>query len=221
MVSITSLHSSYTSRSNTSIVAGRAYEYQLIKSLHAFPYGNGTPNFGSVYICSGIHLPPFHHHGSFLVVIDSSLKLGLKFELDRLKQDLEDDGWQTQVIYVQKNEKVQQIKSKIKSWPSGRKDIHQAISLSGWIPVPYSEDIASEGYHSDHRRAWLCDGYYTDLDGSWTDSLVNNTNAPASWNDNKPIDGKFDRIRIPAPVKRQVAGSIFQTRTGFKKLKSS
>lgn len=215
MDSMVSVSASSTSWSDSSVVAGRAYEYQIIKSLPRFPYGNGQPNYGAGYIFSAIDLPPVHRRGSCLVVIDSSLKQGLQFEIDRLRQDLEEDGWHAQLIYVQKNESVQQVKSRIKSWSSARKDIHQALFLLGRIPVPYSGDIVPDGHHADHKGAWPCDGYYADLDGIWTDSLVNNTSAPGSRNDNKPNDGKFDQNRIPAPVRLQVGRVDFSNMSKF------
>ena len=95
---------------------GVEYEYQVIKSLPAFPYGNGKPNFGTGYLSSGIKKPAVHYRGSVLVVIDSTYKSLLAPEILRLLQDLEEDGWQSFSLYVDRNDKVTNVKSKIKTW---------------------------------------------------------------------------------------------------------
>ncbi|HOJ90257.1 MAG TPA: hypothetical protein PLH86_04115, partial [Saprospiraceae bacterium] len=59
-----------TSWIDTSVQSGIGYEYQILKSLPAFPYGDGTRNFGSGYIYSGKKVPPTHHRGTCLVLIE-------------------------------------------------------------------------------------------------------------------------------------------------------
>ena len=69
---------------------------------------------------------------------------------------------------------------------------NHSLFLLGHVPVPYSGNINPDG-HPDHQGAWPADGYYADMDGTWTDISVNNTVATGTRNDNVPGDGKFDQ----------------------------
>ncbi|MBK8556833.1 MAG: SprB repeat-containing protein [Lewinellaceae bacterium] len=199
---------------DTSVVAGMGYEYQVLKSLPAFPYGNGTPNFGAGYIYSAIQLPPTHHRGACLVVIDSTFKQALAPEIARLLADIQADGWQGQAIYIDRNDLVPTVKAYIKSWAETHPDNNQCLLLFGRVPVPYAGFIAPDG-HDDHRGAWPCDGFYANLDGTWTDQTINVTSPPGTRNDNVPGDGKFDNSVFPTPIKLQVGRVDFSNMTKF------
>ncbi|MBL7828931.1 MAG: hypothetical protein JNJ57_20010 [Saprospiraceae bacterium] len=202
-----------TSWTDTGVVAGIGYEYQVLKSLPEFPYGNGTPNFGAGYIYAGIHLPPTHHRGACLVVIDSTFKQTLALEITRLLADIQADGWQTEALYIHRNDAVPTVKTHIKTWAETHPAINRTVFLLGRVPVPYSGVIAPDG-HDDHRGAWPCDGFYANLDGIWTDQTVN-VNLPGTRNDNVPGDGKFDNSTFPTPIKLQVGRVDFANMTKF------
>ena len=87
-------------------------------------------------------MPPVHHYGSCLVVIDSTYKNTLATELLRLITDLEGDGWYAHTIYVDKNDSVQTVKSYIRAWAEANPDAHQAVFLFGRVPVPYSGAVS-------------------------------------------------------------------------------
>src|SRR5262249_9690635 len=55
-----------------------------------------------------------------------------------------------------------------------------------------------------HRGAWACDGFYGDMDGTWTDHSVDDTAASEARTRNVPGDGKFDQSSFPAPLKLMV-----------------
>lgn len=198
--SLTYLPSNSTSWVDTTVQTGQAYEYQILKSLPAFPYGNGTPNFGSGYIYSGLKVGVQHHRGACLVVIERSIISGLSFEISRFLDDLRHDGWDYDTISVDRNDSVTFVKKSILKWQQKSSVGHQALFLLGRVPVPYSGDIATDGHHSDHRGAWPCDGYYGTIDELWTDQIVNNRTAASSRNYNVPGDGKFDNNVIPSKV---------------------
>jgi hypothetical protein len=203
-----------TTWTDASAVAGIGYEYQVRKSLPAFPYGNGTPNFGAGYIYAGIQVPPTHHRGVCLVVIDSTFKQTLAPEIARLLADIQADGWQTQALYIDRNDPVPTVKAYIKSWAATHPDNNQTLFLFGRVPVPYAGHIAPDG-HDEHRGAWPCDGFYANLDGIWTDQTVNVTFPPGTRNDNIPGDGKFDNSVFPTPIKLQVGRVDFSNMTKF------
>ncbi|MBL7798147.1 MAG: hypothetical protein JNJ90_16765 [Saprospiraceae bacterium] len=199
---------------DTTVAVGIGYEYQVIKSLPAFPYGNGTPNFGAGYLYSGIKVLPTHHRGACLVVVDSTFKYSLAPEIARLLSDIQADGWNARAIYVNRNDAVTSVKSYIKSWSETHPDKQQAVFLLGRIPVPYSGEIAPDGHHNDHRGAWPSDGYYAELEGVWADQTVN-INSPGSRQDNVPGDGKFDNNVFPAPLKLQLGRVDFANMSKF------
>jgi len=203
-----------TSWEDTSVVIGMGYEYQVIKSLPAFPYPNGVPNFGTGYIYSGIKLSATHHRGSCLVVVDSTFRQSLASEISRLLSDIEADGWRADALYVSRNDSVTGVKRQINSWAKSHPAVQQTLFLLGRVPVPYSGEIAPDGHHNDHRGAWPCDGYYADLDGIWTDQTVN-INGPGFRHDNRPGDGKFDQNVFPSPLELQVGRVDFANMSLF------
>ncbi|MFN0213762.1 MAG: hypothetical protein ACKVT2_05860 [Saprospiraceae bacterium] len=212
--SLVALGPGTTSWVDTSVSIGIGYEYQVIKSLPAFPYGNGMPNFGAGYVYSGIKVPPTHHRGACLVVVDSTFKYTLATEISRLLIDIEGDGWLVQILYIDRNDPVPTVKSYIKSWSETNPDKQQSVFLFGRVPVPYSGEMAPDGHHNDHRGAWPSDGYYAELEGVWTDQTVN-INSPGTRHDNVPGDGKFDNIVFPAPLKLQLGRVDFANMSKF------
>lgn len=204
-----------TSWIDTNVHQGIAYEYQILKSLPAFPYGDGSANFGAGYIYAGNKIPPKHQSGACLMVIDQSFKYTLAFEISRLLDDLQSDGWVADTIFVNRNDSVFQVKKRILDWANKNPNIHQALFLFGRIPVPYSGEIAPDGHHSDHRGSWPCDGFYGTIDGLWTDQIVKTTAAASSRNDNVPGDGKFDNNIYPAKVHLQIGRVDFSNMNKF------
>lgn len=213
--SLAVLGSGSTTWSDSTVSPEKGYEYQVIKSLPAFPYGDGSANSGAGYIYAGIKIPPTHFSGICLIVVDDTYKNLLTAEINRLQDDLEADGWKPQVIFVNRKDSVSIVKSRIKSWAISNPADNQALFLLGRVPVPYSGEIAPDGHHSDHRGAWPCDGYYADLDGLWTDQTVNISSAASSRNYNKPGDGKFDQNVIPSSVRLQVGRVDFSNMSKF------
>jgi hypothetical protein len=66
-----------------------------------------------------------------------------------------------------------------------------------------SGNICPDG-HPDHYGAWPSDGYYADLDGSWTDVSVNNSASGKDKNQQYSADGKFDQSTFPTSVDLQM-----------------
>ncbi|MFO1498468.1 MAG: hypothetical protein U1G07_08770 [Verrucomicrobiota bacterium] len=58
--------------------------------------------------------------------------------------------------------------------------------------------------HVSHLGAWPADVFYGDMEGLWTDELVNERSAEDPRNFNVPGDGKFDQTQIPGLVSLQV-----------------
>jgi hypothetical protein len=52
--------------------------------------------------------------------------------------------------------------------------------------------------------AWSADGFYGDMDGTWTDTSVTNTSSSETRIHNVPGDGKLDQNTIPSPLELAV-----------------
>ncbi len=199
-----------TSWVDTNVVVGEAYEYRIAKNLAG--YGSG---FSNGYIYAGIEVPATHYRGACLVVIDSTFKTSLAAEISTLVSDIQLDGWRVQTLYVDRNDPVPTVKNNIKSWANGETADNKTLFLLGHVPVPYSGYIAPDGHVPDHQGAWPCDGYYGELDGTWTDQSVNTEVPNDPRNDNIPGDGKFDQSTFPSKVELQVGRVDFANMPAF------
>ena len=192
----TLLPGSTTSFIDTNVTVGLRYEYKVVKSApHYTGYG---------YLFAGIEVPLTEDRGRLLLVIDRTYANELAPELARLEQDLVGDGWGVTRIDVNRTDSVNQVKGLIKKEYKADPENVRALFLFGHVPVPYSGNIVPDGHMPDHQGAWPSDGFYGDMDGTWTDSSVNITSAADARTRNVPGDGKFDQSTFPAPVKLMV-----------------
>src|ERR1043166_4967337 len=185
-----------TSYTDNSVSIGAAYEYQIVKVTSQYT--------GYGYIYSGINVPLNDNRGKLLLVVDSTYAAALSTELARLQQDIAGDGWTVTRLDVGRNDSVLSVKNAIKAQYNADPANVKAVFLFGHVPVPYSGDIVPDGHVPDHQGAWPCDGFYGDMDGTWTDTTVNDTVATDARNRNVPGDGKFDQSIFPAPIKLMV-----------------
>ncbi len=112
-------------------------------------------------------------------------------------QVLENEMWNTRLEYINIDMSVTEVKQIILDDYAERGI--SSVLLVGHIPVPYSGNAGIDG-HSNHIGAWVCDGFYGDIDGIWTDQVVNNTSAARPENHNIPGDGKYDQSIFPSKV---------------------
>ncbi|PWU18631.1 MAG: hypothetical protein C5B50_08580 [Verrucomicrobia bacterium] len=190
------LPGSTTSWTDKKIKPGTAYEYQVVKHTERF--------LGYGYIYSGINVPMSEHRGTLLLVVDRTHAAELALELARLQQDLVGDGWSVIRFEVSPTDSVARVKSLIKARHFADPANVNCVFLFGHVPVPYSGNIVPDGHFPAHQGAWPCDGYYGDMDGVWTDCLVNQSTAEDPRNRNVPGDGKFDQSTFPARIKLMV-----------------
>src|SRR5947208_12604142 len=109
------------------------------------------------------------------------------------------DGWTVLRREVTRTERVLTVKGFITAVYNADAANVKALFLFGHVPVPYSGDIVPDGHMPDHVGAWPCDGFYGDMDGTWTDNAVNDSSASEARTRNVPGDGKFDQSTFPAP----------------------
>ena len=190
---VANVNGSTTSWADSNVTAGSAYEYQILAAC------NGYTATG--YIYAGVNANLIESRGKVLLVVDNTYATQLASELTRLQQDLVGDGWTVVRKDFARNTPPPTIKSAIKSeYNNGGL---RSVLILGHIAVAYSGEFNPDG-HPDHRGAWASDSYYGDMDGTWTDSSVNNSGAEKPWNHNVPGDGKFDQSTIPSDLEIEV-----------------
>jgi hypothetical protein len=123
-------------------------------------------------------------------------------ELGQLESDMKADGWTVIRHDLAASTAVTSVRSTIQSDYNADPSNVKAVYIVGHIKAPYSGNINPDG-HATHLGAWPCDGYYGELNGTWTDNSVNSTGG-YPLNVNVPGDGKFDQSDYPSALELQV-----------------
>ncbi|MBL9156454.1 MAG: fibronectin type III domain-containing protein [Verrucomicrobiales bacterium] len=197
-VKLADLTTTQTSYVDATALPNVEYEYWMERNLTGL-----TPNVAMGYLSAGVKVAEVHSRGKLLLVIDDTMVAPLAPEIAQLKLDLAADGWTVVPITAPRSGTAISTKALIVSAYNADPANVKAVFLLGYVPVPYSGNQAPDG-HGDHVGAWPADGYYGDMDGTWTDTTVNNTTASRAQNDNIPGDGKFDQTSFPSLVELQV-----------------
>ncbi len=191
-----SLPAGSTTYTDSDVVWGNAYEYQVQKSP--------APTFGGTgYIFVGLDAPIIESRGTMVLMVDNTYANELASGLFRLQQDLVGDGWSVIRHDVSRTSTPPQIKGLIQAdYAADPKNV-KSVFLFGHVPVAYSGSLNPDG-HPEHLGAWPADVYYGDMDNDWTDSSVYSTSGARNENHNVPGDGKFDQSTLPSDVELQV-----------------
>lgn len=182
---------------DSDVELSRAYEYKVEADRPGL-----NPGTAYGYLYSGVQLLAVDARGGVILVVDSTFSRTLAVEIEQLEMDMVGDGWQVFRLDVDRNDTPTSIRTKIQQLAAANDDII-AVYLLGHVPVAYSGEIAPDG-HPDHVGAWPTDAYYGDLDGNWTDQVINNASASREANRNIPGDGKFDQSLFPSPIDLEV-----------------
>lgn len=175
---------------DTDIEEGELYEYRMIKQT--------GDSLGYAYLFSGVDYIPPQKKGDILLLIDSIAVDVVEEKLTEYINILISEGWKTNLVLVEEDASVQDIKSLIVEYYS-RLDALNTVVLLGNIAVPHSGNINPDA-HNNHKGAWPADLYYGDIDGIWTDETVNNTSSVYPRLHNIPGDGNFDQAFIPSDI---------------------
>lgn len=181
-----------TSYSDTTALAGVEYEYWMQRTFTGI-----SPSIAMGYLSAGVKVPMVDARGTLLLLIDDTMTAPLAPEIAQLQQDLAADGWTVQTITAPRAGTVPATKALIQSAYNADPANVKMVYLLGHVPVPYSGVIVPDG-HGNHVGAWPADGYYGDMDGTWTDTTANNITASDPRNQNIPGDGKFDQSTLPS-----------------------
>ncbi len=216
-----------TSWTDTVVAVGQAYEYRVQRTttIMAYPASWGrkmlTPLTSYGYVYAGIDMPSVDHRGTVILIVDKTIAGPCSAELALLQEDIIGDGWSV-IRHDVARGTVNIDKGPGAYEPTGAPAVKQlivndyqqnpgdvkSVLLFGHVPVPYSGNFSPAGHADGHRGAMPADVYYGDVDGVWTDNVVNAEIADAksyyftSWN--VPGDGKFDQSWIPSDVELEV-----------------
>lgn len=194
---LATLNATDTFYKDANVKVGETFEYQVIKSVKSDAY------FGYGYIYAGIKKPFDYNRGKVLLLIDSSVQKSLPAEVERLKWDMRGDGWVVISQIISPNASVVSVRNLIrKEYDKDRKNL-KSLFLLGHIPIPYSGTFAIDG-HDNHEGAWPADVIYGDVDGVYTDNIVDITTAKEARNYNVPGDGKYDADVLTSDLELQV-----------------
>jgi hypothetical protein len=192
---LSTLPSNATNFTDSAVIVGQAYEYQLFKTNSTYA--------GYGYLQAGIELPLVDSRGKIVLVLSQMVATDLTAELQQLEQDLVGDGWTVLRHDVNPIDSPASVKQLIKTDYDADPANVRALFLLGAIPIPYSGDVAPDG-HPNHQGAWPADVYYGELHKQWTDLSVTSTNAERARNWNLPGDGRFDQGAPPGEVNLQI-----------------
>jgi hypothetical protein len=202
LTSITNNAGSATRYQDASISSNTEYEYKVIRT--------SPGKVASGYIASGFNVTPDvlignadHYMGKIILVTWEGIADDLSLELATLRSDLQADGWVVLEHNLDGTESVADVHAQIVADYNNDPSHVKAVYLLGHVPVPHSGNMAPDG-HGDHWGAWPCDGYYGEMNGTWTDNTVNVTSSQNTRNYNVPGDGKFDQNIFPSAVELQV-----------------
>jgi hypothetical protein len=175
-----------TTFEDTTVEKGKTYEYQIQRS--------GTSSSGVSFVLSGIEVPFTDDPGVVALVVDQSMKS--LSQLDRLRDDLIAEGWEVERVEVDPMGKPADVRAKLQDLRAKHKERLRAAFLLGGVPRAFSGALNPDG-HPDHLGAWPADGYYGDLDGTWTDDA---DLGGAGTHVNNKGDGKFDPTTLPSDL---------------------
>ncbi len=192
--------STYT---DTGIEEGIAYEYAIEKTLikdSLYAYG---------FAAAGWKVGIGNAYGHMLLLVDQQVHTALKSEIDRLAQDLWNEGWFVQIKDAPRAPKfdtaaIRATKKLVRDWYETTNYEPAYMFIIGRVPVPYSgmvyggQILTGPDGHGEHAGAWAADSYYACMadDEAWTDTA---TIKAGVYPDNKnlPGDGRYDNLMVP------------------------
>ncbi|MDB5325770.1 MAG: hypothetical protein JWM57_1339 [Phycisphaerales bacterium] len=182
-----------TSFADSSTV-GTTYEYRVDRQLNS--------QVATGYIASGIDLPLVEDRGKLILLVDNRFVTSLQSELATLYQDLVGDGWTVIRHDVDPNASATSMHDLIHSDYLADPTRVKQVYLFGHVRVPQAGNLLGPDGHFERAGAWPADGYYGDMNGTWTD-----VNGPGPFNggySNQIGDGKFDQDVFAGDLKPEL-----------------
>jgi hypothetical protein len=150
-----------TSYTDSSVVPGATYEYQIRKQSTVGYIGYG-------YIFTGIEAPFVEQRGKVILVVADNQVVALSNELARLESDLVGDGWQVVRHVTATNAAPSTVRSWIIADYNADPTNVKAVFLLGHVPVHRTGNL---NYDTHGSRPMPADAYYADVNGNWSGSV--------------------------------------------------
>lgn len=192
---IASLSSSTTSYTDNTVSANQLYEYKLVG-----PRSSGYDAFG--YVATGIELSEITDRGLLVMIIDSQLDDSLQLEIDQYRRDVMGDGYDFLLKEFDTSSTAQVLKDTIQAMYNRNSDM-STVFLVGALPYYYTGAISPDG-HANHHGAWPSDMIYGDVNGTYSDAVVNYTNTTDARHTNNTSDTKSDQSYLASDVDLQI-----------------
>lgn len=197
---------SVTNYTDNTVVVDSAYEYKVIIGgfiTTSCISGFSTQTVSSGYIYAGLKAPAIHNRGTLILLVEDNLSNLCSSEINTLMDDIRGDGWQILRHDFPTSASDVSIKTAIVNDYTSNSNVKSVLIL-GHLAVPYSGKVKPDA-HPEHEGAWPADVFYGDMDGIWTDSIINVTTGTYSANHNVPGDGKWDQSQIASKIELQVS----------------
>ncbi|HUS37470.1 MAG TPA: hypothetical protein VM680_19135 [Verrucomicrobiae bacterium] len=198
---------SETGWTDSNVAASQRYEYRIIKETN-------DGYLGHAYLAAGIRASMLEDTGKVLLLVRDNIAGAIGGELEQFRKDLIAEGWEVLRQDISGGATPPQVRAAIQAVYNNTGGSLRQVILVGHIAVAYSGNIMPDG-HANHKGAWPADGYYADVNGTWTDSSVNTKTAERESNWNVPGDGKFDQGEYPAELKLAVGRIDFSDMTCY------
>jgi hypothetical protein len=157
---LTNLPGSPTNYTDTNVVVGGTYEYQIIKQT--------VPGYtGYGYIFAGIEAPLTEARGKLILIVANTYANDLSNELARLENDLTGDGWTVIRHDVSSADTPASVRNLIISDYFNDTNNVNTVFLFGHVPVFHSGNINYDGHLA---RPMPADAFYGDVSGDWSTS---------------------------------------------------
>lgn len=186
------------------ISTGVLYEYKIFRP--AFDAYDDSASFMPV----SIDAPLEDERGILLFVVDKSMTNALAGEIRRIEMDIAADGWTVQRMNYDRDGTGSHTNLRaliVQAYNDHPSEV-KALYLFGHLPVTMSGYMAPDGHDNE---AHATDGYYADMDGTWTDS----GNYEAG--ENEPGDGRFDQSYYPDDIELMVGRVDMANMTAYYK----
>lgn len=184
---IAAFDGSVSNYTDTSVVIGDTYEYQIFKQSTL-----GYTGYG--YIFSGIQAPLVENRGTVVLVVATNSTAALGNELARLQTDLVEDGWGVIRHDVSSNDTPDNVRNLIIVDYNADPANVDAVFLFGHVPVLHSGFLNYDGHY---YRAMPADTFYGEMNNDWPTG-GNPTNDPSYLPSDVALEvGRVDMFAMP------------------------
>ncbi|HEX3720048.1 MAG TPA: fibronectin type III domain-containing protein, partial [Verrucomicrobiae bacterium] len=185
--SLITLDGSATNWTDTNVIVGSNYEYQIYKVATL-----GYTGFG--YIFAGIEAPFTETRGTLILVVATNSAPDLSNELSRLETDLVGDGWSVIRQDVSSNDTPESVREDITNYYWADTNDVDAVFLFGHVPILQSGYLDYDGHYT---RAMPSDTFYGEMNDDWR-TPANPTNGPSYLPSNVALMvGRVDMFNMP------------------------